>query len=47
MNASRAIQHIPEKEREMGTFYESSIIPEELRRKYDVYERLAELGLES
>ena len=30
----------------MGTFYESSIIPEELRRNYDVYDRLKELGLD-
>lgn len=30
----------------MGTFYENSIIPEELRRNYNVYDRLAEIGLD-
>ncbi len=30
----------------MGRFYDASIIPPELRRTYDVYDRIRELGLE-
>ena len=30
----------------MGQFYESSIIPAELRRDYDVYDRIDEIGLD-
>lgn len=30
----------------MGKFYESSIIPAELRRTYDVYDRIRELGID-
>lgn len=30
----------------MGKFYESSIIPAELRRNYDVYDRIREIGLD-
>lgn len=30
----------------MGKFYDSCIIPEALRRKYDVYDRIRELGLD-
>ena len=30
----------------MGSYYDNSIIPAELRRNYDVYDRLADLGLD-
>ena len=30
----------------MSKFYENSIIPKEVRRKYDVYERISELGID-
>jgi len=30
----------------MSKFYENSIIPEEVRRDYDVYERISELGID-
>jgi hypothetical protein len=30
----------------VGTFYEQSIIPAELRRSYDVYDRIKELGID-
>jgi len=30
----------------MGKYYDKAIIPEELRRKYDVYDRIRELGID-
>ena len=30
----------------MGKHYEESIIPEDLRRTYDVYDRVSELGID-
>ena len=30
----------------MGTFYDNSTIPAELRRNYDVYDRIGELGID-
>ena len=29
----------------MSKFYENSIIPKEIRRDYDVYERISDLGI--
>ena len=30
----------------MGKHYDESIIPEDLRRTYDVYDRISELGID-
>ena len=29
----------------MGKFYENSIVPKEMRRDYDVYDRIKKLGI--
>ena len=30
----------------MSKFYDNSIVPEELKRNYDVYDRIKELGID-